>query len=52
MVKVKIKKKEEGGDESPAAAPTPTTPTMMPPKITLKGARIHIDEIVLSKKKK
>ncbi len=46
-MKIKIKKKGEEA-EKPAA---PSTPTGVPPKITLKGVKIHIAEVNLSKKK-
>jgi hypothetical protein len=49
-VKLKVKKK---GEEVPsaAAAPTPTPATTLP-KITLKGVKIHIEEVNLAKKKR
>ncbi|MHC1636210.1 MAG: hypothetical protein ACXQTS_06310 [Candidatus Methanospirareceae archaeon] len=57
-IKLKIKGKEEGA--TPTAAPSPVAPAVMPsvtpskmtpPKITLKGLKIRIDEINLARKR-
>ncbi|OFV67583.1 MAG: secreted protein [Candidatus Syntrophoarchaeum caldarius] len=53
MVKIKLKKKGEEAGAAPAApagaASTTAVPSGVPPKITIKGAKVHIDEIILKK---
>jgi len=51
MVKIKLKKKgsDEGAATAAPAARAAAMPSGVPPKITIKGAKVHIDEIVLKK---
>ena len=54
MVKLKLKRKGEDEGAAPVAAPasiagTTGVPSGVPPKITIKGAKVHIDEITLKK---